>query len=566
MGTDFKLRYSWSRGPSAFSQLFAQSASSLGNNPITGGLLLHSIHDGPKARNRMSSALEDYLSKLRELTKDTGVYAYRGQANSNWPVQSGAARRLISAYGDRVLGTPHFQRTYINYHINALIDPGRSKGFGVENGRKISDLELLAKLQHLGAATGLLDFTWSPLVALSIACQDQSTDGRVFLVNTLDTLTISKVTTKDVDQGIAHILSGDSTSPRLLYYEPMLTGDAEQRILRQRSVFIIGRDLSATKSDLIRNIKVSQTDKKEILADLTLLDYSYQSLFQDIYGFAEANQWEAPLAVSQVDRRQLGNRYYQDGEYSKAIDAYSQFATNHPNDYEAYFLRGNALAASGDYETASMDYSRAIALSAGSSHELLSHMFFYNRANAKSASGDLNGALDDYTEARSRDPGVEAVKYNLANTLYDLGQYRKAIAEYGVIEGHEVGAVNFNMGNALMHLGRFEEAKQCYERALIVSVEDQGLNQNLWVARKLIEALNGYHYRVRIEKDDYLQKQLVVHLISKVIPEHVAKLDPIVVGRRGNTGNYGGPGLRGGQGLEGELGFRVIVRKALSTG
>ena len=41
-----------------------------------------------------------------------------------------------------------------------------------------SPLQLLARLQHFGAATGLLDFSYSPLVALWFACEDPSPRGQ----------------------------------------------------------------------------------------------------------------------------------------------------------------------------------------------------------------------------------------------------------------------------------------------------------------------------------------------------------------------------------------------------
>ena len=360
--------------------------------------LLHSVQGGQQVDISVSSALENYLSKIRELTQATGIYAYRGQEDSHWSLHSAATRRLLKGYGSGVLRTPDFQRTYLEYHENVLIEPARSKGFGVDNGRAISDLEILAKLQHLGAATGLLDFSWNPLMALCIACQDQSCAGKVFLVDTLDTINIAKINTTSSDQGIAQIFSRDSTSPQLLCYEPMLSGEAASRILRQRSVFMIGRPLVPENSDFIGEIEVAQADKPAVLADLELLDYSYQSLFQDIYGFAEANSVQALLAADQVDYGQMGNRSYQDGDYSKAVEYYTRFASGYPNNHEAYFLRGNARAASRDHESALHDYSQAIALSAGSIHDLISHMFYFNRANSKSAVGNLEDALDDYAE------------------------------------------------------------------------------------------------------------------------------------------------------------------------
>ena len=52
----------------------------------------------------------------------------------------------------------------------------------VMDGATLSDLQRLSVLQHQGAATGLLDFTEYPLVALWFACAERSDkDGKVFV-------------------------------------------------------------------------------------------------------------------------------------------------------------------------------------------------------------------------------------------------------------------------------------------------------------------------------------------------------------------------------------------------
>ena len=50
-----------------------------------------------------------------------------------------------------------------------LIKEARRQGHDQKNGQQLSDLELLAELQHFRAATCLIDFTRSALVALWFA-------------------------------------------------------------------------------------------------------------------------------------------------------------------------------------------------------------------------------------------------------------------------------------------------------------------------------------------------------------------------------------------------------------
>ena len=50
-------------------------------------------------------------------------------------------------------------------------------------------------------------------------------------------------------------------SPCLLYWEAMWSGDAMSRILRQRSVFIIGRPLIPEETAAIKTIQIAKDDK-----------------------------------------------------------------------------------------------------------------------------------------------------------------------------------------------------------------------------------------------------------------------------------------------------------------
>ena len=141
----------------------------------------------------MRSVIQRYLNEIQEATTKPGIYAYRGQPNSDCPLHSAATRRLIKSIGDDVVNDVGFAQVYIDYHRETLVNPARTRGFGVETGREISDLQLLAKLQHFGAATGLLDFTWNPLVALWFACSQSDADGKLFVLNTNDPIQVAKL-------------------------------------------------------------------------------------------------------------------------------------------------------------------------------------------------------------------------------------------------------------------------------------------------------------------------------------------------------------------------------------
>ena len=290
--------------------------------------------------------LENYLSKISDTTNRLGVgkYAFRGQGKAYWPLHSAATRRLRKHRGEGIQYSPEFPSLYLDYHKSTLIAPARTQGLGVESGRAISDLQLLAKLQHLGAATGLLDFSWNPLVGLWFACEDTEEDGRLFVINANDPIQVAMISSEETEQRVTTLLIPNGEFPNIAYWEPMARGDAMARILRQRSVFIIGRPKIPEDIDILGEITIAKEDKEELIRELGLLDISHRSLFLDAHGFAETNRVANAVSLSQDDYLIAGNRYYQQGEYQYAIEAHSKFVNLNPDSYRIYFLRANAHA------------------------------------------------------------------------------------------------------------------------------------------------------------------------------------------------------------------------------
>lgn len=119
------------------------------------------------------------LGELIELTNvhskmRTNVYMWRGQGNIDWPIHSAAFRRLKLTH--RVAS----ERRMRLYELE-LLSKARHKGYGYEEGRRLADFEVLAKLQHHGAATRLIDFSRNVLVALWFTCHsERGKDGLLF--------------------------------------------------------------------------------------------------------------------------------------------------------------------------------------------------------------------------------------------------------------------------------------------------------------------------------------------------------------------------------------------------
>ena len=174
---------------------------------------------------------------IRETVPDTGTHVFRGQSNAKWPLRSGASRRLTADDIEEV--NPYFLDEYLEYHRDLLDRARRVAPYG-QRDRTDRPLQLLARLQHFGAATGLFDFSYSPLVALWFACEDPSREGKVFFVSHEPPNT-AFVTPELEGQDIGNILSRkqDATGPGYVLWEPLVEGDAALRILGQRSVFVI---------------------------------------------------------------------------------------------------------------------------------------------------------------------------------------------------------------------------------------------------------------------------------------------------------------------------------------
>ncbi len=509
----------------------------------------------------MTQLLPKYIQRIQEAAQSLDTLVFRGQSDASWPLRSGATRRL-NANGVENDG-PDFLDEYVDYHRSLLDRARRVIPYG-EKSQSSAPLQLLGKLQHFGAATGLLDFTHNPLVALWFACDEPRHDGKIFFLS--KELPHTSYVAPAFEEGdIGSILSTakDPTGPGYLLWEPTVEGDAALRILGQRSVFVIGRP--AIDPRHVHAVVIDAADKEKLRGELEQLDVSEPTIYRDLVGFCGMERADAqyvpPTTAAAYLRR--GNSAFRRGEYAEAIDAYSNCLGLAGDHAETHFLRGNAKAAAKRYRDAIDDYDVALQspqFKKGKGSSTRYPWFYYailfNRGNMQACLGDYENAMEDYQRASDvAPPGFTASRFNRGNALFMRQQFDKAVSCYDevlAVATESVSALH-NKALALTLLGKFEDAETCYTRIRRV----MELKPNtLAPLRELAGILAGLtDDRLAIETTPLGNSVKMTH------PNYEGGRRAVVFrGIYGNVGNVGGGRHQpGGEGFEGSQGVLVYV-------
>ena len=340
----------------------------------------------------------------------------------------------------------------------------------------------MAHLQHNRVATGLIDFTYNPLVALWFACEaDGATAGKVFVV-TIDPARIREITTKNaLDQDLKRFFEEDG---QWHLWQPSIDTSAvdTQRMTMQQSVFLFG--LPAVAQSLIaRAILISQAHKETVRRELETLGISEKTLFSDLAGFLERNTAQSPY------NRDLAEDYYTE-EIRKAAAQGHEFSEN-------YFQRANFRAALDKYKEALADYDRAIELNPAYA------VAYSNRGTATSELGRDEASVTDYDKAISLNPAYAAAYYNRGNAKQKLGRDEAAVADYDEAIRLRPGLAEAygNRGTAKATLGRYEAAVADYNEVIRLNPDDARAYNN----RGNVKSERGQHEAAVADYDEAIR-------------------------------------------------------------
>ncbi len=294
--------------------------------------------------------IADFIAWVKTL--GDGEFIFRGQANADWPLRSGATRRVCGSKPKDVI-----DYEWVVEYIDELVSRLKQKELHAAYKHLDSDIKILAELQHHGAATPLLDFSRNSLIALWMACSDEfKKPGRIFALNLRETHK-SRINRLSVDNisPVKELLKNDQTS---WIWDP---SHFNKRIPAQYSVFLLARE-PYDESLKCENIIIPIAAKRIILKQLKdLFGIEEFTIYPDFEGFARLN-------AADKDYREdfkafvAGNVKYLDDDFDGAIAEYNKAIKHNPDYALAYYYRGSAKLAKGLLDDAIADFNRAIEL------------------------------------------------------------------------------------------------------------------------------------------------------------------------------------------------------------
>ena len=243
------------------------------------------------------SDLEKYIAHIDEITTEGESYLYRGQEDKEWRVTSSAVRRFGIEHADP--DSPDKLRRLYRPYIFQIVDEAQLRYPSIY--RNLSPLECLAHLQHNGVATGLIDFTFNPLVALWFACayQEPDTDGKVVVLENAPEQIKEIQTTQDLGGELRDFFRRDEEKWHL--WTPTLDSQVvdTQRMFMQQSVFLFGAP--EVRSQMFSNeIVIPYADKESMRRKLEKVGISEKTLFADHLGFLQRNTSQQPYDTKQL--------------------------------------------------------------------------------------------------------------------------------------------------------------------------------------------------------------------------------------------------------------------------
>lgn len=249
--------------------------------------------------DRTVSSWKELRDVLEDLA-DAG-WAFRGQADAEWPLESSLTRYLKTFGGAQDDWLARERKILHHFQRKAHLLVPRTPEAG-------ETLEWLALMQHHGAPTRLLDFPWSPYVAAFFALERATEDAAIWAVSSGRSVQnlrgfaisgiLNRVMTLDRPRAAGRHRLGRSPGqiPRAVIGEPVLMN---QRMTTQAGTFVIplvridqSIESILPSSSIFKLNLITREVRKSTMDRLYNMNISNATLFPGIDGLARSLAFE----------------------------------------------------------------------------------------------------------------------------------------------------------------------------------------------------------------------------------------------------------------------------------
>jgi hypothetical protein len=240
--------------------------------------------------------LETWEDFLKIITSERYAnWAFRGERDERWPLYS-AISRYLRNFGVHPQAWPEQEARILrifkrkaHVHVEQPPDPD-------------DDFQWLALMQHHGAPTRLIDFTWSPYVAAFFALERTLGDGVVWAMNPSRLAASPSPRRELVDPRVKdnfrkHFLAG--TKRFIWMGEPHTMN---RRLIAQSATFALPGVLDAPVEDILSGYPepeeflakfILPNQVREVgMRELYRMNITFASLFPDLDGLARSMGYE----------------------------------------------------------------------------------------------------------------------------------------------------------------------------------------------------------------------------------------------------------------------------------
>ncbi len=164
---------------------------------------------------------------------------------------------------------------------------------------------------------------------------------------------------------------------------------------------------------------------------------------------------------------QMGNDYYEKGDYDRGIENYNMAILLNPVFSEAYFNRALSYYQLKNFDKSIADYTKSMEL------DPQNPIIYNNRGDAFYRKQDFQSAVKDYDKAISLNPNYLKAFYNRGLSYASIEEYEKAVEDFTkVIKLKEDFAEAYHLrGLAHEYAGTIANAITDYEKALELNPE-----------------------------------------------------------------------------------------------